>query len=306
MRGAEHVRIPTTPGVELHVVTAGPADGPLVLLLHGFPELAFSWRHQLAPLADAGYRVLAPDLRGFGSSSRPDPIEAYDNDALRGDVLALMDHAGAERAAVVGHDWGSSVAWHVALAAPERVACVVGMSVPAVPRAPAEPIAIMRRHLGEDFYMVWIQEPGVAEAVLEADPRRTLATTKVWNAAWADSDDDPPTPPFLTDADLQVYVDAYTATGFAGGLNYYRNIDRNWATGARYDGQTIDVPALFITGSRDPVAKFMPKEAMDGLVTDLRDAVVIDGAGHWIQQERPDEVNDALLRFLSATLPTGA
>ena len=306
MSAVEHLRVSTAPGVDLHVVATGPAGGPVILLLHGFPELAYSWRHQLAPLAEAGYRVLAPDMRGFGQSSRPEPIEAYDNDALRGDVLALMDHAGAERAAVVGHDWGSSVAWHVALAAPERVACVVGMSVPAVPRAPAPPIAIMRRHLGEDFYMVWFQEPGAAEAVLEADPRRTLATTKVWTEAWATSDDDPACPPFLSEEDLQVYVDAYTETGFRGGLNYYRNVDRNWETGAAYDGRTIDVPALFITGSRDPVAKFMPKEAMDGLVTDLRDAVVLDGAGHWIQQERADEVNAALLSFLSATFPAAA
>lgn len=303
MTVVEHAQVPVGGGVELHVASAGPADGPPVLLLHGFPELWFSWRRQLGPLADAGYRVLAPDMRGYGGSSRPEPVEAYDNDALRGDVLALMDHAGAERAAVVGHDWGASVAWHVALAAPERVACVAGLSVPAVPRAPAEPIAIMRRHLGEDFYIVWFQEPGAAEAVLEADVRRTLATTKVWTEAWAESDDDPPTPWFMTEDEFQVYVDAFTETGFTGGLNWYRNIDRNWEADARYAGRTIDVPALYVTGSRDPVQRFMPKEAMDGLVTDLRDAVVIEGGGHWIQQQAPDKVNAALLRFLRETYP---
>jgi pimeloyl-ACP methyl ester carboxylesterase len=290
-------------GVELHVATAGPADGPLILLLHGFPELWFSWRLQLAPLAAAGYRVLVPDLRGYGRSSRPAAIDAYDNDALRGDVLALIDHAGAQQAAVIGHDWGASLAWHCARAVPERVACVAGLSVPAVPRAPAAPIAIMRRHLGEDFYIVWFQEPGVAEAVLEADPRRTLTTTKTWTAAWGAGDDDPPTPPFLRDEELRVYVDAYTETGFTGGLNYYRNIDRNWEIDAAYADRTIDVPALFVTGSRDPVKRFMPAEAMQGLVTDLREIVDIEGGGHWIQQERPDEVNDALLRFLADTHP---
>jgi pimeloyl-ACP methyl ester carboxylesterase len=299
----EHAQIPVGDSIELHVASAGPPDGPPVLLLHGFPELWRSWRHQLGPLADAGYRVLAPDLRGYGGSSRPAPVEAYDHDALRGDVLALIDHAGAERAAVIGHDWGAFLAWHVALAAPERVACVAGLSVPAVPRAPAPPIAIMRRHLGEDFYIVWFQEPGAAEAVLEADVRRSLATQQVWNAAWADSDDDPPTPPFMTEDEFQAYVDAYTETGFTGGLNWYRNIDRNWEAAARYEGQTIDAPALFVVGSRDPVQRFMPKEAMDGLVTDLREAVVIEGGGHWIQQQAPDEVNDALLRFLRETYP---
>jgi pimeloyl-ACP methyl ester carboxylesterase len=299
----EHAQIPVGDGIELHVASAGPPDGPAVLLLHGFPELWLSWRHQLGPLADAGYRVLAPDLRGYGRSSRPAAVEAYDNDALRGDVLALIDDVGADRAAVVGHDWGSSLAWHVALAAPERVACVAGLSVPAVPRAPAPPIGLMRGHLGEDFYIVWFQEPGAAEAVLEADVRRTLATQKTWTAAWADSDDDPPTPSYLTEDEFRVYVDTYTETGFTGGLNWYRNIDRNWEIDARYDGHTIDVPALFVAGSRDPVQRFMPKEVMTGLVTDLRETVVIDGGGHWIQQQAPDEVNDALLRFLRATLP---
>lgn len=302
----EHTRVPVGDGIKLHVASAGPTDGPPVLLLHGFPELWLSWRHQLGPLAEAGYRVLAPDMRGYGRSSRPEPVEAYDQDALRDDVLALIDHAGAERAAVLGHDWGAFLSWHVALAAPERVACVAGLSVPAVPRAPAPPIAIMRRNLGEDFYIVWFQEPGAAEAVLEADVRRTLATQEVWTEAWADGDDDPPTPPFMTDDEFQAYVDAYTETGFTGGLNWYRNIDRNWEAAARYEGRTIDVPALFLVGSRDPVQDFMPKEAMHGLVTDLREAVVIEGGGHWIQQQAPDEVNAALLRFLSATYPAAA
>lgn len=303
MHAVEHLRVTTAPGVELHVAAAGPPQGPPVLLLHGFPELAYSWRHQLGPLADAGYRVLAPDLRGYGASSRPAAVEAYSNAALREDVVALIDHTGAERAAVVGHDWGASLTWHCALAIPERLAAVAGLSVPAVPRAPAAPITIMRAHLGEDFYIVWFQEPGVAEAVLEEDVRRSLATTKVWPREWSERDENPLTPPFLSEEDLQVYVDAYTATGFTGGLNYYRNIDRNWEEDAAYAGRTIDVPAFFLTGSRDPVRTFMPQEAMDGLVTDLREAVVLEGVGHWVQQQAPDEVSAALLRFLAATYP---
>lgn len=303
MSAVAHDQIPVGDGVELHVASAGRADGPVVLLVHGFPELWFSWRHQIAPLAEAGYRVLVPDLRGIGGSTQTAPIEDYDNATVQADLFAVLDHAGTERAAFVGHDFGSSFSWHIALAAPERVACVAGLSVPAVPRAPAQPLPIMRRHLGDDFYIAWFQTPGPADAALAADVRRTLATTKVWNPAWAEQDENPPTPLFMTDEELQVYVDAYTRTGFTGGLNWYRNIDRNWHADEALVGRTIDVPACFITGERDPVERFMPIAAMDGYVTDLRERVVIDGAGHWIQQERPDEVNAVLLRFLADAYP---
>jgi pimeloyl-ACP methyl ester carboxylesterase len=189
------------------------------------------------------------------------------------------------------------VAWQLALEHPDRVAAVAGLSVPFAPRAGAPPISLLRRALGEDFYMVWFQEPGVAERALEHDVRRTLATTEVWTAAWAARDDDPPLPSWLTEADLNVYVDAFGRTGFRGGLNYYRNIARNWERGARLAERRIELPALFITGSRDPVQRFMPAEMTEGWVTDLR-VIRFDGAGHWIQQERPDVVSDALLGFL--------
>lgn len=284
--------------ITLAVAENGPAAGPLVVLLHGFPELAYSWRHQIGPLAQAGYRVLAPDLRGVGGSDRPDDIAAYAVTELAADVVALIDHAGREQAIVIGHDWGADAAWKTAWMHPERVAAVAGLSVPFIPRAPAPPVGIMREHLGEDFYMVWFQEPGVAERALEQDVRRTLATTKVWTREWAASHDDPPTPPFMTDADLQVYVDAYTRTGFSGGLALYRNLDRNWELTAPFADRRIEQPALFLTGERDPVRSFMPAAAMDGWVTDLRASVVVPGAGHWVNQERPDEVNAALLDWL--------
>jgi pimeloyl-ACP methyl ester carboxylesterase len=289
-------------GIELAVDDRGPADGPVVVLLHGFPELGFSWRHQLGPLAAAGYRVLVPDLRGFGDSDAPDAVEDYAVDVLACDVLGLLDYAGAEQGTVIGHDWGADVAWKTAWLHPERVRAVAGLSVPFAPRAPAPPLGLMREHLGADFYMVWFQEPGVAEAALERDVRRTLATSRVWDAAWAaDHDDEPPAPAFLTEAELQVYVDTYTRTGFRGGLNYYRNLDRNWERTAPVAERRIAQPALFLTGERDPVRQFMPAAVMDGWVTDLRVSEVIPDAGHWLQQEVPQVVTDHLLRWLDST-----
>jgi pimeloyl-ACP methyl ester carboxylesterase len=285
--------------LSLRVTLAGPQDGPPVVLLHGFPELAYSWRHQLPALAGAGYRVIAPDVRGHGGSDAPEPVEAYDILRLTGDVVALLDVLGIERSVVIGHDWGADTAWKTAWIHPERISAVGGLSVPYVPRAPAPPLDIMRRHLGEDFYIVWFQEPGVADAALARDVRRTLATPAVWDAAWAaDTDDDPPTPRWLGDEALAVYVREYERTGFTPGLNLYRNIDRNWRITEPYDERRIEQPALYLAGSRDPAARFMPPAVMDGHVTDLRESVIVEGAGHWVQQQRPDEVNAALLRFL--------
>jgi pimeloyl-ACP methyl ester carboxylesterase len=161
-------------------------------------------------------------------------------------------------------------------------------------------MSLLRRARGEDFYMVWFQEPGVAERALERDVRRTLTATTVWTAAWAQGDEQPQLPAWLTEEDLKVYVDAFERTGFSGGLNYYRNIDRNWERSGHLADRRIEQPALFLTGSRDPVKQFMPAEAMDGWVTDLRGVIEVEGAGHWVQQERPDEVNDALLSFLGS------
>lgn len=290
-------------GISLAVDEHGPADGPLVLLLHGFPELGRSWRHQVGPLATAGYRVLVPDLRGYGASDAPAEVEAYAIDVLARDVLGMLDHAGVEQAVLVGHDWGADLAWKTAWLHPERVRAVAGLSVPFLPRAPAPPIGLLREHLGEDFYLVWFQEPGVAEAALERDVRRTLATTKQWTAAWAARQDDhPPTPPFMTDEELAGYVATFERTGFRGGLNWYRNLDRNWERTAQVADRRIEMPALFLTGERDPVRRFMPAAAMEGWVTALEQHV-IPGAGHWLQQQAPEEVNEHLLRWLRVTAP---
>lgn len=303
--------------VELYVTEAGPQDGPVVVLAHGFPELGYSWRHQIAPLADAGYHVIAPDQRGYGQSSAPGAIADYDILHLTGDLLALVDRAGAERAVFVGHDWGAFIVWALAQLAPERVAGVVGMSVPFVPRSPLPPIQILRQlFAGNFFYMVYFQEPGVADAELGADPdrtmRRLLAGARTSHSPPADvfADDGrgfidripeaDGLPDWLNEDELAHYIGEFRRTGFTGGLNWYRNLDRNWELTPQLDGAKVAVPSLFIGGSADPVLTLWPPASMDGLLLDHRGTVLVDGAGHWVQQERPDEVNAALLPFLAA------
>jgi epoxide hydrolase A/B len=285
-------------GIELHVVEEG--SGPLVVLCHGFPELAFSWRHQIPALTGAGYRVLAPDMRGFGRSSRPAEVEAYDVVSLCGDLTGLLEVLGEGSAIFVGHDWGASLVWSLAVLEPTRVRAVAGLSVPFVPRAPAAPIPIMRRHLGEDFYIVWFQEPELADEALARDVRRTLTTSRQWTAAWArEVGSAPELAPWLSEEELAVYVNAFERTGFTGGLNWYRNIDRNWELTESVADRHVVQPALFLTGELDPVSRFMPAGAMRGWVDDLRAEVIVPGAGHWVQQQAPDAVNAALLEFLA-------
>jgi pimeloyl-ACP methyl ester carboxylesterase len=292
-------RMIATNGIELNVLEEGA--GPPLVLCHGFPELAYSWRHQIPALAGAGFRVLAPDMRGYGRSSAPAQVDAYDIVTLCDDVCGVLDSAGEESAIFVGHDWGAHVVWQLAVLHPERVRAVAGLSVPFVPRAPAAPIPIMRRHLGEDFYIVWFQQPGVADAALACDVRRTLTTSRQWTAQWAEQDGSPTKrAEWLSEEELAVYVNAFERTGFTGGLNWYRNIDRNWELTADLAGRRVEQPALFLTGELDPVRRFMPAEAMHGWVTDLRAEVVVPGAGHWVQQQAPEAVNTTLLDFLRA------
>jgi len=287
-------------GVQLQARVEGPADAPVLVLLHGFPELGYSWRHQIPALVGAGYRVVVPDLRGYGASDVPEDIDAYNIEVLAGDVLALLDHVGAERGVVIGHDWGADVAWKTAWMHPGRVLAVAGLSVPFVPRAPAPPLELMRRGMGDEFYIVWFQTPGVAEQAMSRDVWRTLATPRVWDAQWAqDTSEDPPRPAFMSQEEFAVYVEAFERTGFAGGLAYYRNIDRNWELTAPLQGRRIEPPALFLTGERDPVRRFMPAEAMDGWVSDLRVNAVVPEAGHWVNQEAPEAVNRELLGWLA-------
>ena len=306
-------RTVVTDGAEVHLVDAG--EGPLVVLSHGFPELGYSWRHQVPALAAAGYRVLAPDQRGYGRTSRPDATEDYDILALTGDLLALLDDVGEERAVFVGHDWGAMVVWNLALLAPARVAGVVGMSVPFVPRPPAPPIQIMRQLFGDAFfYMLHFQEPGVAEADLGADPATTMRRML---AAQARDEIDPAVfapdgrgfvdripepdglPDWLSQAELDHYVAEFTRTGFRGPVSWYRNLDRNWELTAHVAQAKVEAPSLFIGGSRDPVLLMTPPTVGADWLTDHRGDVLVDGAGHWVQQEAPGPVNAALVDFLA-------
>jgi pimeloyl-ACP methyl ester carboxylesterase len=290
----------STNGIELNVLDEG--EGPLVVLCHGFPELAFSWRRQIPALVQAGYRVLAPDMRGYGASSAPAAIEDYDILSLCEDMCGLLDAVGEPSAVFVGHDWGATVVWQMAVLHPERVRAVAGLSVPFTPRAPAHPLPILRRHLGEDFYIVRFQEPGVAEVTLSRDVRRTFlrmfGPPAPLDLEGRMSQGTTERPEWISEDELAVYVEMFTRTGFTGGLNWYRNIDRNWELTETVGERRVEQPSLFLTGEVDVVRQFMPVQMMDGWLTDMRANVVVADAGHWVQQEQPQAVNAALVSFL--------
>jgi pimeloyl-ACP methyl ester carboxylesterase len=312
-----------TNGIHMHVAEAG--DGPLVVLCHGFPESWYSWRHQLGALAQAGYHAVAPDMRGYGSTYQPEAIEAYTLLHLVGDVVGLLDALGAPNAVIVGHDWGAPVAWHAALLRPDRFRAVIGLSVPFVPRRTARPTTLMPRTDDEVFYQLYFQEPGVAEAELGRDPRDTIRRILYYGSGEArpraltpgegnvgmvrrdggflTTHQAPATlPPWLSEADVEFYAGEFARAGFRGGLNWYRNADRNWELLAPWADAKVTVPALYIAGDRDLVTAFRGMERLlPGLkmfVPDLRGTIMLSGCGHWTQQERPHEVNAAILSFL--------
>ncbi len=308
-------RFVETNGIRMHIAEQGA--GPLVLLLHGFPESWYSWRHQMRALADGGYRAVAPDMRGYGQTDRPSDVRDYTHLHFAGDVIGLLDALGEERAVVVGHDWGAPVAWNTALFRPDRVRGVVGLSVPYTPRGPVSMLTAMRTAIGEGFYMVFFQEPGVAEAELERDVRATMrrflytASGDAPALSGAARDDgsfldamiDPATlPVWLTEADLDYYAAEFTRTGFTGGLNWYRTIDLSWELMAPWQEAVVTPPALYIVGDRDLVFQFPGMDqlipALPAFIPNLTRTVVLPGCGHWTQQERPEEVNAALLKFL--------
>jgi pimeloyl-ACP methyl ester carboxylesterase len=309
-------RIINTNGIQMHIAEQG--EGPAVVLCHGFPELWYSWRHQIGALADAGYHVIAPDQRGYGRSDRPQAIEEYDILHLTDDLLGLLDALGEERAVFVGHDWGGPVVWTLAQRAPERVRAVAALSVPFVPRSRSDPIELMKRRFGDNFfYILYFQTPGVADADLDRDPddtlRRALRATSTRETArglrplprrgigWREWLPEPGAlPEWLTEADLDYYVGEFTRTGFTGGLNWYRNMTRNWELTEDLARTKVVVPALFLAGEQDLVAQFMSDAAMDEWVPDLRAKIKLRATGHWVQQERAAEVNAALLEFLAS------
>jgi pimeloyl-ACP methyl ester carboxylesterase len=305
-----------TNGIELSVVERGA--GPLVVLCHGFPETSYSWRHQVPALAAAGFRVVVPDMRGYGRSDHPAEVEGYDMVNLADDMAGLLDALDEERAVFIGHDWGAAVVWTLAAVHPERVRAVAGLAVPYRPRSKRPPVGSLKFLFGDTFfYMLYFQTVGPADEELARDPLETLSRF-YWSASGdapsgfatvrdyhgtglLDVLDEPPAelPAWLTAADLDHYAGEFARTGFTGGLNYYRNMDRTWELTEHVGQAHITQPAAFIGGERDPVLRMSPPQVMDGWVDDLRATVIIPGAGHWIQQERPAEVTDALLAFLA-------
>ncbi len=286
-------RLVETNGVRLRVIEAGEREAPVLVLAHGFPELAYSWRHQIPVFAEAGYRVLAPDQRGYGGSSRPDAVEDYDIHALTGDLVGLLDDVGAEQAVFIGHDWGAMVVWHTALLHQDRVRAVVGLSVPPIPRARSRPTQRWRERFGEDFYMLRFQEPGVADAEMAADVRATMRGMFAGLLS-----EQAPLPDWISPDEFEHYVTEFSRTGFTGALNWYRNYDRNWESTPQLADAKITVPALFAGGMADPVGPTMNPARAREVATGPYSEEWIEGAGHWIQQERPDEVNSLMLAFL--------
>ncbi|OBF40852.1 epoxide hydrolase [Mycobacterium sp. ACS1612] len=287
-------RLVETNGVSLRLYEAGEAGAPVVVLAHGFPELAYSWRHQIPVLAAAGYHVLAPDQRGYGGSEQPEAVDDYDIHALTGDLVGLLDEIGTERAVFIGHDWGAMVVWHTAVLHPQRVRAAAGLSVPPIPRARSRPTERWRQKFGEDFYMLRFQEPGVAEAEMEADVAATMSGMFAGLAAGP-----APLPNWISAREFERYVAEFSRTGFTGALNWYRNYDRNWESTPQLADAKIEVPALFVGGTADPVGPTMNPARAHQMVAGPYTEKWIEGAGHWVQQERPDEVNGILLAFLA-------
>jgi pimeloyl-ACP methyl ester carboxylesterase len=317
---AVHHRFADTNGIRRHIAEQG--TGPLVILCPRFPECWHSWRHQLPALAEAGFHAVAPDQRGYGQTDRPEPIDAYHIFQLTGDIVGLVHALGGEQAVIAGHDWGAPVAWYCALLRPDIFRAVALLSVPYLPRSwhDIRPTDAMKRLAGEqEFYQLYFQEPGKAEADLEADLRKSVRML-LYSASgdrppeqrWRflirtsetlmDTGVNPDTlPAWLTEQDIDYYTQEFERTGFRGGLNWYRNIDRLWELTPFLAGAKLRQPTLFMAGEVDPViVMYGPAfHALETNVPDLRMKAVLPGVGHWTQQERPAEVNQLLIAFLA-------
>jgi pimeloyl-ACP methyl ester carboxylesterase len=316
-------RFVETNGIRMHLAEAG--SGAPVVLCHGFPESWYSWRHQLQALAKEGFRAIAPDMRGYGQTDKPEAIDQYTLFHLTGDVIGLLDALNIEKAAIIGHDWGAPVASHCALFRPDRFASLATLSVPPFrPRSPARPTSLMPKTENAQFYQLYFQKPGEAEAEFEANVERTLRLMLFYSSGDAPTagnsgpvgmvpigrpwlaDIPPPQtlPAWLSEADIKFYTVEFARSGFRGGLNWYRNIDRNWELLAPWKDAKLQVPTLYIVGDRDLVFRF---PGMDTLIPKLKNfvpklerTVLLEGCGHWTQQERVDQVSREIIRFLQS------
>jgi pimeloyl-ACP methyl ester carboxylesterase len=303
----------------LRMRAASQGSGPLVLLCHGFPESWSAWRHQLAALAAAGFRAVAPDMRGYGGTDAPPDADAYTLLHLVGDMVELVNVLGEREAVIVGHDWGAPVAWHAAMLRPDLFRAVAGMSVPFYPPARDDLLTALERQGVHTFYMQYFQTPGVAEAEFEADPEaairrvtfsmsgdgpdRIVAGILAPGAGFLDSTVDPETLPAWLDREEIAYVAGeFARTGFRGGLNWYRAIRRTSELMAPWRGCVIRQPSLFVAGAKDDVLKFPGAQAriehLASVLPGLRGCHILDGAGHWVQRERAAQVSELLVAFL--------
>ena len=301
-----------TNGIRMAVYEKG--SGVPVVFSHGFPELAYSWRHQISALADAGFRAIAPDQRGYGQTSRPDDILSYDIEHLCDDMAGLLDALNLDKAVFCGHDWGGMVVWQMALLHPDRVSGVIGVNTPFLPRAPMDPLELMRMTMGDGMYIVQFQEPGRAEVILEKDIQRTFKFFFQKSILSAD-EFEKLEPEFQTlnfleqfqawdgqgevvcsDEELDFYVQTFTKSGFTGGLNWYRNMSRNWEITKDIE-EKVTVPSLMISAANDVVLRPSMTEGMENFVPDLEKGI-IDDCGHWTQQEKPEELNKLMIDWL--------
>jgi pimeloyl-ACP methyl ester carboxylesterase len=309
-------RTVATNGIDMHVAEVG--EGKPVVFVHGFPELWRSWRKQMPVVAEAGYRAVAPDMRGYGRTTAPTEVEAYDIHQLTGDLRGLLDDLGADKAFFVGHDWGAWVMWFMSLLHPDRVEAFVNISVPYQSRLHDRPTDRMKKIFGDTFfYILYFQDVGPADAELAKDVRssvlrfawslsgpaatqRALNIRKVGEGGFLDFLSDPPEGEmeWFTAEDMDYFVEEFSRTGYFGPLSWYRNIDRNWETTPQLDGSKPQQPVLFVAGSNDPVIRMQSPEPMRESVPNLKDIVIVEGPGHWIHLERPEPVNDAILGFL--------
>jgi epoxide hydrolase A/B len=308
-------------GITMRIAEAG--TGPLVLLAHGWPESWYSWRHQMIMLAEAGYHVVAPDMRGYGETDKPEAVDDYDIVHLAADLVGILDALAEETAILVGHDWGSIVAWSTVQLHPSRFTALIAMSVPYGGRVAQSPMESWRQAYGENFfYILYHNEAGgVAEAEYDADPRGlisrlylspnsprepvTITDPHRSAGGWIGRMGKPlGLPDWLTQEDLDYIVSQFEAAGFRGGINYYRNFHRNWEITEHLQGATIKIPVLFIAGSRDVVIAGADKERLTATISraaeDLRDVVLIPEIGHWVQQEAPEATNAAMMEFLNS------
>ncbi|KAM5564080.1 hypothetical protein ABKV19_018608 [Rosa sericea] len=313
MEKIEHTTVPTN-GINMHVASIG--SGPPILFLHGFPELWYSWRHQLLSLSSLGYRCIAPDLRGFGDTDAPPNASSYTGMHIVGDLIGLLDHLGIEQVFLVAHDWGAVVAWWFCLFRPDRVKCLVNMSVAFNPRNPKrKPVEGVRALFGDDYYICRFQEPGEAEAYFGSidtpsvmkmfltgrSPAPPKISKDIGFASWKAEG---PLPPWLSEEDINYFASKFSKTGFTGGLNYYRALDLTWELMAPWTGVQIKVPVKFIVGDLDityhipGIKEYIHNGGLKSQVPFLQEVVIVEGAAHFINQEKADECSAHIYEFI--------